>query len=115
MEHPLFTFIYAALLYWLGGPSRLVMMLLSLAFFTGAALPAARTARCLAGPWAALATVVVLLITVRSAAFLLQPAFLAALWIALLLLHPVRHANRLSAPDGFRLGAIPWPLHADVV
>ena len=66
---PLFTFIYAALLYGLGEPARLVMMLLSLAFFIGAALLAARTARYLAGPWAALATVMVLVITVRGAAF----------------------------------------------
>jgi 4-amino-4-deoxy-L-arabinose transferase-like glycosyltransferase len=103
---PLFTFIYAALLYWLGEPARLVMMLLSLASFTGAALLVARTARYLAGPWAALATVMLLLITVQRAAFLVSPAPLAALWIALLLFYLVWHADRRSGPSGFRLGAI---------
>jgi hypothetical protein len=103
---PLFPLIYAALLYALGEPARLVMMLLSLAFFTGAALLAARTARSFAGPWAALATVVVLLITVRGAAILVSPTPLAALWIALLLCYLVLHADRLGTTDGFRLGAI---------
>lgn len=103
---PLFTLLYAGLIYVFGEESHLVIMLLSLVFFSMTVLLVAYTSKRLAGPWAGLIAVLLLLTIVQGHAIRIGNEPLAGLWVALLLFYFVRSANTLTLKKSTVLGAI---------
>ena len=103
---PVFPLGYAAVISLFDEWSRLVVVLLLLACFLATAALVAVTARRLAGPWAGLLALLVLLVTVRGGATAINASLLAGLWVALLLSFLVAHAERLSLRKSIVLGTL---------
>jgi 4-amino-4-deoxy-L-arabinose transferase-like glycosyltransferase len=103
---PVFTVVYAGLMYLFGETSRLLMMLVSLASVAAAAVLVALTARRIAGPWAGITALLLFLVTARDHSIKLNASLMAGFCVALMLYYFVRHADRLTPRVAAVLGAM---------
>lgn len=103
---PLFPAVYVVAMILFGEASRLVVVLFLLACFVAAAAFATLTARRIAGPWAGLITLVVLVASVRTTSIAINASLMAGVWVSLLAFYLVQHAERLNMRAALVLGAV---------
>ena len=104
---PIFTFLWAGLIYVFGEETaRLIIRPLNLLFFCVACFYAAKTARHLAGPWAAILAVGFLVAATKHYATSIGTASLATLWISLIAYNSVRYFDDPSTKRASVLGVL---------
>ncbi len=104
---PIFTYFYAALIYVFGEETaRLIIRPLHLALFIVACVYTAKTARHLAGPWAAIIALGFLLVATKHHATTINSAPVATLWISLIAYNLVRYFDDPSRMRVLALGVL---------
>lgn len=104
---PFFTTLYAGLISVFGEEtSRIIIRVLHLGFFCGAAVLTALTARRIAGPWAGLIALGFLLVATKHHATTINAAPIATFWISLIAYYLVRFGQDLNAKRAAVLGGL---------
>ena len=104
---PFFPVLYAGLISVFGEEtSRIIIRVLHLSVFCGAAVLTALTARRIAGPWAGLIALGFLLVATKHHATTINAAPIATFWISLIAYYLVWFGNDLTAKRAAILGVI---------